>query len=160
MPSFSHVDDQGQAAMVNTTAKLPTHRVAVAQSIVFLGQEVFQALSEKQFTSGKGSIFQTAILAGIMAAKKTGDLIPLCHPIGLDHCQVTIQTNDLDEIIIQCQAEVTAKTGIEMEALVGASLAALTIYDMCKALSHHICIRETRLISKTGGKKDFVYEPR
>lgn len=90
--------------------------------------------------------------------KKTGDLIPLCHPIGLDHCQVTIQTNDKDELIIRCQAEVTAKTGIEMEALVGASLAALTIYDMCKAMSHHICIRETRLLSKTGGKKDFTYE--
>lgn len=159
MTSFSHVDDQGQASMVNTSPKQPTHRVAVAQSIVYLGKDVFQALSDQQFITGKGSIFQTAIIAGIMAAKKTGDLIPLCHPIGLDHCQVTIQTNDQDELIIRCQAEVTAKTGIEMEALVGASLAALTIYDMCKALSHHICIRETRLISKTGGKKDFVYAP-
>lgn len=144
--------------MVNTAPKVPTHRVAVAQSIVFLGPDVFQALSEKQFTTGKGSIFQTAILAGIMAAKKTGDLIPLCHPIGLDHCHITIQTNEADELIIRCQAEVTAKTGVEMEALVGASLAALTVYDMCKALSHHICIRETRLISKTGGKKDFHYD--
>lgn len=157
MAAFSHVDNQGQASMVNTTPKTPTHRIALAQSIVHLGTEVFQALSEQQFTTGKGSIFQTAIIAGIMAAKKTGELIPLCHPIGLDHCHITIQTNDKDEVIIQCKAEVTAKTGIEMEALVGASLAALTIYDMCKALSHHICIRETRLLSKTGGKNDFTY---
>ena len=130
---------------------------AIAQSIVEVGDAVYDKLHELGFSTSKGSIFQTAILAGIMAAKKTGDLIPLCHPIGMDHCTVTIQVNDKKQICIQCKTEVEAKTGIEMEALVGASLAALTIYDMCKALSHDIRIVETRLIQKTGGKKDYFY---
>ena len=91
-----------------------------------------------------------------MAAKKTGELIPLCHPIGLDGCDFSIEVKGL-EVIIECTATIAAKTGIEMEALTGASLAALTIYDMCKALSHNIVIKETRLIEKTGGKKDFRY---
>jgi cyclic pyranopterin phosphate synthase len=103
----------------------------------------------------KGSVFQTAIIAGIMAAKKTGDLIPLCHPLGMDNCHITIELSELNEVIIECTASITAKTGIEMEALVGASIAALTVYDMCKAMSHNIVIKETKLISKTGGKRDF-----
>jgi cyclic pyranopterin phosphate synthase len=103
----------------------------------------------------KGSVFQIAIIAGIMAAKKTGDLIPLCHPLGLDNCDINISLNDENEVVIDCTASITAKTGIEMEALVGASIAALTIYDMCKALSHDIIIKETKLIQKTGGKRDF-----
>ncbi len=90
-----------------------------------------------------------------MAAKKTGELIPLCHPIGLENCEVSIDINDQNEIEIYCTAEVEAKTGIEMEALTGVSVAALTIYDMCKALSHDICIKEIKLIEKTGGKNDF-----
>jgi cyclic pyranopterin phosphate synthase len=100
-------------------------------------------------------VFQTAIIAGIMAAKKTGDLIPLCHPLGLDNCNVTIRINEQQEVVVDCTASITAKTGVEMEALVGASIAALTIYDMCKAMSHDIVIKETKLISKTGGKRDF-----
>jgi len=90
-----------------------------------------------------------------MAAKKTGDLIPLCHPLGLDNCTITINFNDQHEVVIDCTASITAKTGVEMEALVGASMAALTVYDMCKAMSHHIVIKETKLVSKTGGKRDF-----
>ena len=90
-----------------------------------------------------------------MAAKKTGDLIPLCHPLGLDNCKIDISMNSIDEVVIDCTASITAKTGVEMEALVGASVAALTIYDMCKALSHDIVIKETKLIKKTGGKNDF-----
>jgi cyclic pyranopterin phosphate synthase len=105
--------------------------------------------------SKKGAVFQTAIVAGIMAAKKTGDLIPLCHPLGMDNCMINISLNEVDEVVIECTASITAKTGIEMEALVGASVAALTVYDMCKALSHDIVIKETKLISKTGGKRDF-----
>ena len=103
----------------------------------------------------KGSVFQTAIIAGIMAAKKTGDLIPLCHPLGLDNCAITISLNETNEVVIDCTASITAKTGVEMEALVGASIAALTVYDMCKAMSHDIVIKETKLLSKTGGKRDF-----
>jgi cyclic pyranopterin phosphate synthase len=105
--------------------------------------------------TAKGAVFQTAILAGIMAAKKTGDLIPLCHPLGLDNCRITIQVQEPNELLIDCTASITAKTGVEMEALVGASIAALTVYDMCKALSHDIVIKETRLLEKTGGKNDF-----
>ncbi|MGZ3777962.1 MAG: cyclic pyranopterin monophosphate synthase MoaC [Mucilaginibacter sp.] len=90
-----------------------------------------------------------------MAAKKTGDLIPLCHPLGLDNCAINIRVNDQNEVVIDCTATITAKTGVEMEALVGASIAALTIYDMCKALSQDIVIKETKLMEKTGGKRDF-----
>ena len=90
-----------------------------------------------------------------MAAKKTGELIPLCHPLGLDNCTIHITMNEQQELEIDCTASLQAKTGVEMEALVGASLTALTVYDMCKALSHDIIIKETRLIEKTGGKNDF-----
>ena len=90
-----------------------------------------------------------------MAAKKTGELIPLCHPIGMDNCQISIKVSGKNTLEILCEVSVHGKTGIEMEALTGASIAALTIYDMCKALSHDIVIKETRLIKKTGGKKDF-----
>jgi cyclic pyranopterin phosphate synthase len=90
-----------------------------------------------------------------MAAKRTGELIPLCHPLGLDHCKIDLHFNERKELVIECTATVTAKTGVEMEALVGASIAALTVYDMCKALSPEIVIKETRLIKKTGGKSDF-----
>jgi len=90
-----------------------------------------------------------------MAAKKTGDLIPLCHPLGLDNCNIGISINGEQEVVIDCTTSVTAKTGVEMEALVGASIAALTVYDMCKAMSHDIVIKETKLIEKTGGKRDF-----
>jgi hypothetical protein len=93
-------------------------------------------------------VFQTAIIAGIMAAKKTGELIPLCHPLGLENCKINIHMNQQQELVIDCTASITAKTGVEMEALVGASIAALTIYDMCKALSHDIVIRETKLMKK------------
>ncbi|NNF33986.1 MAG: cyclic pyranopterin monophosphate synthase MoaC, partial [Saprospiraceae bacterium] len=99
-------------------------------------------------------VFHTAIVAGTMAAKKTSDLIPFCHPIGLDNCSISIDHRD-DEVIITCTAVVNAKTGVEMEAIVGASVTALTIYDMCKGISHDIIIKETRLMEKTGGKSDF-----
>lgn len=141
--------------MVDVGEKLVTRRTAAAQSIVVLPEEVLAQLSDNGLHTKKGSVFQIAIIAGIMAAKKTGELIPLCHPLGLDNCEIAINLNDLQEVVITCTATITAKTGVEMEALVGASLAALTIYDMCKAMSHNIVIKETRLISKTGGKRDF-----
>lgn len=141
--------------MVNVGEKQPTLRTATAQSIVFVPREVLDQLENNDLQTKKGPVFQTAVIAGIMAAKKTGDLIPLCHPLGLDNCQITIDVNNKNEIVIECTASITAKTGVEMEALVGASLAALTVYDMCKALSHDIVIKETKLLSKTGGKRDF-----
>ncbi|AKD04209.1 cyclic pyranopterin monophosphate synthase MoaC [Pontibacter korlensis] len=155
MSDFSHLNDKGQATMVDVGGKQATHRTATARSIVSLPSEVLEKLSEGDIQTKKGSVFQTAIIAGIMAAKKTGDLIPLCHPIGMDNCNINIQLNEQQEVVIDCTASITAKTGIEMEALVGASVAALTVYDMCKALSHDIVIKETKLIEKTGGKRDF-----
>ena len=139
--SFSHLDKNGQATMVDVSEKQITHRVAVAQSIVVLPDEVLAQLVNGDVQTKKGSVFQTAIIAGIMAAKKTGELIPLCHPLGLDNCKITIELNEHNEVIISCTASITAKTGVEMEALVGASIAALTVYDMCKALSHDIIIK-------------------
>ena len=155
MSEFTHLDKAGKATMVDVSAKAVTYRTATARAIVFLPNEVLTQLNEGDLTTKKGSVFQTAIIAGIMAAKKTGDLIPLCHPLGMDNCKIDIGINDEQEVIINCTASISAKTGIEMEALMGASVAALTIYDMCKALSHDIIIKEIKLIEKTGGKRDF-----
>ncbi len=152
---ITHLDNAGNATMVDVSEKEVTRRTATARSIVFLPDEVLKHLTNGDLQTKKGSVFQTAIIAGIMAAKKTGELIPLCHPLGLDNCKIDIQLNEQQEVVIDCTATITAKTGIEMEALVGASIAALTIYDMCKALSHDIVIKETKLIEKTGGKRDF-----
>jgi cyclic pyranopterin phosphate synthase len=144
--------------MVNVSEKKETTRTAVARSIVVLPDQVLERLENGEITTAKGVVFQTAVIAGIMAAKKTGELIPLCHPLGLDNCEITIQLNDKRELLIDCRATINAKTGVEMEALVGASIAALTVYDMCKALSHDIVIKETKLMEKTGGKRDFKRE--
>ena len=153
--TLSHLNEQGQATMVDVSEKQISQRTATARSIVSLPPEVLEQLSNGDIQTKKGSVFQISIIAGIMAAKKTGDLIPLCHPLGLDNCQINIHLNDVQEVVIDCTASITAKTGVEMEALVGASIAALTVYDMCKALSHDIVIKETKLIEKTGGKRDF-----
>jgi cyclic pyranopterin phosphate synthase len=152
---ITHIDKQGNPTMVDVSEKQVSHRTATARSIVSLPAKVLEYLVDGGLQTKKGSVFQTAIIAGIMAAKKTGDLIPLCHPLGLDNCTITISLNETKEVIIDCTASITAKTGVEMEALVGASIAALTIYDMCKAMSHDIVIKETKLIEKTGGKRDF-----
>ena len=141
--------------MVDVSVKQVTHRTATARSIVSLPAEVLEHLANDDIQTKKGSVFQTAIIAGIMAAKKTGDLIPLCHPLGLDNCKINIGFSEKQEVVIDCTASITAKTGVEMEALVGASIAALTVYDMCKAMSHDIIIKETKLIEKSGGKRDF-----
>ncbi|MBK7936756.1 MAG: cyclic pyranopterin monophosphate synthase MoaC [Lewinellaceae bacterium] len=154
--TFTHLDSDGRAHMVDTGQKTATRRSATARSIVVLPAEVLAQLTDgDDLRSAKGSVFQTAVLAGIMAAKKTGDLIPLCHPLGLDHCQIEIHLDENQQVVIDCTAVITAKTGVEMGALVGASMAALTVYDMCKALSHDIVIRETKLMAKTGGKRNF-----
>lgn len=141
--------------MIDVGEKATSRRSATARSIVSLPPEVMEHLTVGDLHTKKGPVFQTAIIAGIMAAKKTGELIPLCHPLGLDNCDVSISVNEENEIVIDCTATITAKTGVEMEALVGASMAALTIYDMCKAMSHDIVIKETKLMAKTGGKRDF-----
>lgn len=155
MSQLTHIDEQGRANMVDVSEKTASKRTARARSIVQLPAEVLAQISSGDIQTKKGPVFQTAIIAGIMAAKKTGELIPLCHPLGLDNCNIDIQVNEQNEIVIECTATITAKTGIEMEALTGASIAALTIYDMCKAISHDIVIKETKLMEKTGGKSDY-----
>ncbi|MBX2840193.1 MAG: cyclic pyranopterin monophosphate synthase MoaC [Flammeovirgaceae bacterium] len=152
---FSHLDASGNPQMVDVGAKKITLRVAKARSIVVVGDEIIAQFKDKDIQTKKGPVFQTAIIAGTMAAKKTSELIPLCHPLGLDNCKIKIAINPQSEIVIDCVTSLTAKTGVEMEALTGASVAALTVYDMCKAFSHDIVIKETKLIEKTGGKSDF-----
>jgi cyclic pyranopterin phosphate synthase len=152
---ITHVDNKGNPNMVDVGEKVISRRSATARSVVSLPSEVMEHLIDGDLHTKKGPVFQTAVIAGIMAAKKTGELIPLCHPLGLDNCDINISVNEDNEIVIDCTATVTAKTGVEMEALVGASMAALTIYDMCKAMSHDIVIKETKLMAKTGGKRDF-----
>lgn len=156
--NFTHLDAAGNPSMVDVGDKKITRRTAKARSIVVLDENILAHLEGEDIRTRKGPVFQTAIIAGVMAAKRTGELIPLCHPLGLENCQVHIFLNDRREVVIDCTASLTGKTGVEMEALTGASIAALTIYDMCKAFSHNIVIRETRLIEKTGGKKDFKRE--
>ncbi len=152
---FSHLSPEGDPRMVDVSEKSSTARTAVAQSVVVLDEAIMDRLENDEIHTRKGPVFQTAILAGIMGAKRTSELIPLCHPIGLDNCTVEIEVNERREVVITCTARITGRTGVEMEALTGASVAALTIYDMCKGFSHDIEIRETKLMKKTGGKRDF-----
>jgi cyclic pyranopterin phosphate synthase len=158
MGKLSHVDAAGRPTMVDVSDKSATDRTAIARSTVLLPPAVIAALDGDEIVVGKGPVFATAIIAGVMAAKKTHELIPFCHPLGLDSCKISI-TVEGECAVIECRCRVHHKTGVEMEALTGASVAALTIYDMCKALSHDIVIGETRLLAKTGGKQDFSHEP-
>ncbi|MEO1517266.1 MAG: cyclic pyranopterin monophosphate synthase MoaC [Bacteroidota bacterium] len=155
---FTHLDAAGKPSMVDVGQKQATQRRARAQAIILLGEEVIAQFESGELQTPKGPVFQTAIIAGVMAAKNTGSLIPLCHPIGMDNCQVDIHINEAKEVVVDCTASVYAKTGIEMEALTGATVAALTIYDMCKAFSHDIQIKQIQLMEKTGGKRDFKRE--
>jgi cyclic pyranopterin phosphate synthase len=152
---LSHVDKAGQPRMVDVGNKKPTQRTAAAEARVWLGKEIVAVLKRQDMASAKGPVFQTAVLAGIQGAKKTSDLIPLCHPLGLDDCSVDIRLEG-EYAVVESSARLMAKTGVEMEALTAATVAALTVYDMCKALSHDIRIESIRLMRKTGGKKDFI----
>ena len=150
---FSHLDDQRQPQMVDVGAKEITERVAEAVAVVLLPPEVRRLLADGELHAPKGPVFQTAITAGIMGAKRTSELIPLCHPLPLDSCSVQIELTG-DQVAIRCRAKVHHRTGVEMEALTGATVAALTVYDMCKGLSHEIVIKEVRLVHKRGGTRD------
>jgi cyclic pyranopterin phosphate synthase len=153
MASFPHIDSASRPTMVDVSDKAVTKRTATAQTRVHFPAEVAAALRSVQFNTPKGPVFQTAIIAGTMAAKRTHELIPFCHPLGIESCKLAIEL-DGDDAVVVCTVSVHHKTGVEMEALTGASVAALTIYDMCKALSHDIVITETRLVEKRGGKSD------
>ena len=150
---FTHLNENDQPAMVDVGEKAVTLRTATARATVVLPQAVVEALSDGDIRTKKGPVFQTAILAGVMGAKKTSDLIPLCHPLALEDCKVDIALEGT-HAVVTCRVKLHGKTGVEMEALTGASVAALTIYDMCKAFSHDIEIREVRLMEKHGGKRD------
>lgn len=155
MGEFSHLDNKGKATMVDVGEKKTTMRIARAHAIVSLPEEVMKHFNGKDVETKKGGVFQTAIIAGIMGAKKTSDLIPLCHPLALDNCSVDIKVKDDNDLTITTEAKIESKTGVEMEALTAASVAALTVYDMCKAMSHNIIIKEIKLLSKSGGKSDY-----
>ncbi len=150
---LSHVED-GRPTMVDVGAKAVTARLATAESRVRLPADVAARLRDAGFATAKGPVLHTAIVAGTMAAKRTHELIPFCHPLGLEKCRLTI-VPDGDDLVITCEVGVHHRTGVEMEALTGASVAALTVYDMCKALSHEIVIGPTRLVAKSGGKSEF-----
>lgn len=153
MASFSHVDSDARPTMVDVGDKSVAKRTATAVARVRFPHAVAAALRDQQFNTSKGPVFQTAIIAGTMAAKRTHELIPFCHPLGIESCKLAIDMEG-DDAVVRCTVSVHHKTGVEMEALTGASVAALTIYDMCKALSHDIVIAETRLVEKRGGKSD------
>jgi cyclic pyranopterin monophosphate synthase len=152
--AFSHVDSSNAPTMVDVGEKTVTARSATAQARVRFPADVAESLRANDFNSAKGPVFHTAIIAGTMAAKRTHELIPFCHPLGIEKCNLDIVMHG-DEAVVTCTVSVHHKTGVEMEALTGASIAALTIYDMCKALSHEIIIADTRLLRKHGGKSDF-----
>jgi cyclic pyranopterin monophosphate synthase len=153
---LSHLDAKNRPAMVNVGDKPVTRRAAHAVAVVALPPEVAELIRDGDIATKKGAVFQTAILAGVMGAKKTSELIPLCHPLPLDDCQIAIEPDPVrGEIAIHCRVQTHAKTGVEMEALTGATIAALTVYDMTKAVSHGITIKDVRLVEKTGGKSDY-----
>ncbi len=160
---FSHIDNNNQPTMVDVADKTATERTAHASARVFLPDEIHAAIAVDSqghespvgdIHTRKGPVFQTAIIAGTMAAKRTHELIPFCHPLGLESCKISIVIDGTDALI-ECKVRVHHKTGVEMEALTGATVAALTVYDMCKALSHDMVIGDIRLLSKTGGKSDY-----
>ena len=151
---LTHIDSAGRPAMVDVGGKAVSRRTAVAECRVSVPATVAQTLRDTGGRSKKGPVFDTAVIAGVMAAKRTHELIPFCHPLAIEDCRIHIDL-EADEVVILCQVSIEHRTGVEMEALTGASVAALTVYDMCKAMSHDITISSTRLLMKRGGNNDF-----
>jgi cyclic pyranopterin phosphate synthase len=153
--TFTHLDANLHPTMVDVGDKAVTKRSATAEARVRFPAAAAAALRDNGLRSPKGPVFDTAIVAGVMGAKRTHDLIPFCHPLSLENCRIAIELEG-DTAVIRCTVSVHHKTGVEMEALTGASVAALTIYDMCKALSHDIVIAEVRLLAKDGGRSSYA----
>jgi cyclic pyranopterin phosphate synthase len=153
---LTHLDPANRPTMVDVSEKQATTREASAEAWVKLPPAVARELKRTGHRTRKGPVFDTAILAGVMAAKKTHEIIPFCHPLPLERCSIDISDKPGGRVHIICTVAVHHKTGVEMEALMGASAAALTLYDMCKAMSHDIEITGLRLLSKSGGKRLFV----
>jgi len=150
MKKLTHIDPRGEASMVDVSAKPVMFRAAVASGEVRLQSDTLKLIESQ--TIAKGNVLAAARLAGIMAAKKTGELIPLCHPLPLTHCEVNFEVpTTRDRIVITASAKIAAQTGVEMEALTAVSVAALTIYDMCKAVDKTMRVTDVRLVSKTKG---------
>lgn len=150
---LTHLDANHRPRMVDVGDKAVTARSATAEAWVLLPKEVARALADSGHRTAKGPVFDTAIIAAVQAVKRTHELIPFCHPLPIDHCDLDIASERDGRIRIRCTVRTTHKTGVEMEALTGATVAALTIYDMCKALSHRIRITNVRLLEKHGGKR-------
>ena len=148
--NFTHLNEGNQPRMVDVSGKAVTHRTAVAEAMVHLGPELARMLKETGSTK-KGPVIQTAVIAGIQGSKRTSDLIPMCHPLHLSGVEVDIQLEG-EKARIQVQVKTSHQTGVEMEALTGASIAALTLYDMCKSVSKSMIIESIKLLKKTGGK--------
>ena len=156
---LTHFDERGQAVMVDVTAKAHTQRTAIAKGRIRMSRETLETVMAG--SAGKGDVLGVARVAGIMAAKRTGELIPLCHPLPLGRCAVDFSIiEESCEIEAVCTASLTGQTGVEMEALTGVSVALLTVYDMCKAMDKRMEITGVHLAKKTGGKSgDFVNDP-
>jgi len=154
MSDFSHLNKKGNPKMVNVSNKKITKRTAIAKATMFLGEEIISHFTNDELITKKGPVFQTAIIAGIQAVKKTSELIPMCHPLLINGVDIDIEIVDSENIEVLCKVTIEGKTGVEMEALTGANIACLTIYDMCKSISQKMMIKEVKLIEKTGGKSD------
>ncbi len=151
MNKLTHFDEKGHARMVDVTPKAETLRVAVARGHVLAKRETLQLIAERGFA--KGDVLEVARLAGIMATKRTGDLIPLCHPLALTSVKVDLSINETEQYVeIEAEVQTVGRTGVEMEALTAVSVAGLTVYDMCKSIDREMEISDIRLVKKTGGK--------
>ena len=151
--AITHLDEAGRPAMVDVSGKAATAREAVADCRVRFPRAVADQLRANGLRSAKGGIVDTAIVAGTLAAKRTHELIPFCHPLPIDGCRLSIDWDGEAVLRIECAVKTVHRTGVEMEALTGATVAALTVYDMCKALSHRITIGPAKLLAKRGGKR-------
>ena len=151
---LTHLDPSGRPAMVDVSGKQASERVAKAECRVRFPPAVAEQLRANGLRSAKGGIVDTAIVAGTMAVKKTHELIPFCHPLPIDGCRLAIDWHDARSLRIECTVKTVHRTGVEMEALAGATVAALTVYDMCKALSHAIVLGPAKLLGKRGGRRD------
>jgi cyclic pyranopterin monophosphate synthase len=154
MAKLTHIDDAGRPAMVDVSGKATTARQAIAECRVRFPADVAAQLHRSGLRSAKGGIVDTAVIAGTMAVKRTHELIPFCHPLPIDGVRIAVEWHGERELRIECLVKTTHRTGVEMEALTGATVAALTVYDMCKALSHAIAIGPAKLVGKRGGRRD------
>ncbi len=158
MSDFTHMDEKGHVRMVDVSDKTPTDRVAVAQAKISMTEDTFQKIINNEVR--KGNVLETARIAGIMAAKKTSDFIPMCHPINIGHVQVDFLPDELNHAFsITASVRIYDRTGVEMEALTAVSVAALTIYDMCKSHDRGMVISDIRLEQKSGGKSGTYVRP-